>query len=89
VPQQSILLSALTPRESINFASKLRLPHDTTEEEHEANTERVLTVRWRRQKRPARRQSMKSSLNCVALDAVILHRPYRCTRVPTLALVMS
>lgn len=44
VPQQSILLSSLTPRESINFASKLRLPDDTTEEEHAENTERVIAA---------------------------------------------
>jgi len=44
VPQQSILLSALTPRESVRFASRLRLDADTTDEQHEANTNRVLTA---------------------------------------------
>lgn len=43
VPQQSILLSSLTPRESILFASKLRLPSDTSAEAHERNADRVLT----------------------------------------------
>ena len=44
VPQQSILLSALTPRESVRFASRLRLDADNTDEQHEANTNRVLTA---------------------------------------------
>ena len=59
MPQQSILLSSLTPRESINFASKLRLPYDTSKEAHEANTERVLTVRQHQRKERRQKGGMR------------------------------
>ena len=42
VPQQSILLPALTPRESIAFASHMKLPQHTTEQQHVDNVERII-----------------------------------------------
>ena len=42
VAQQSILLPALTPRESIHFASHMKLPRGTAESEHVANVERIV-----------------------------------------------
>ena len=44
VPQQSILLPALTPRETVLFASHMKLPAETAETEHRENTERIVTV---------------------------------------------
>ena len=44
VPQQSILLPALTPRESIHFASTMKLPQHTTVQQHTANVERIVAA---------------------------------------------
>lgn len=42
VPQQSILLPSMTPREAILFASKIRLPITTTKEQHESNVQTII-----------------------------------------------
>ena len=44
VSQQSLLLPALTPRESIAFASHMKLPAGTAEAEHAANVNRIIAV---------------------------------------------
>ena len=42
VPQQSILLPALTPRESITFASHMKLPQQTSKQQHKDNVDRIV-----------------------------------------------
>jgi len=44
VPQQSVLLPALTPRESITFASHMKLPLHTTRQQHTENVDRVIAA---------------------------------------------
>ena len=44
VPQQSILLPALTPRESITFASHMKLPLHTTAQQHTDNVSRIIAA---------------------------------------------
>ena len=44
VPQQSVLLPALTPRESISFASHMKLPQQTTEQQHTHNVDRIIAA---------------------------------------------
>jgi ABC-type multidrug transport system ATPase subunit len=44
VPQQSVLLPALTPRETIAFASHMKLPPHTAEAEHSRTTERIIAA---------------------------------------------
>ena len=42
VPQQSVLLPALTPRESISFASHMKLPQHTSRQQHTDNVDRII-----------------------------------------------
>ena len=44
VPQDDVLLAALTPKEALSFAARLTLPGNTTKRERDSKVESVLSL---------------------------------------------